>query len=33
LFRGENHKIMKVRIVSPECTLDAGGLPFVWLTM
>ena len=32
LFRTENHKIMKVRIVSPECTLDAGGLPFVWLT-
>jgi hypothetical protein len=32
LFRAENHKIMKVRIVSSECTLDAGGLPFVWLT-
>jgi len=32
LFRAENHKIMKVRIVSPECTLDGGGLPFVWLT-
>jgi hypothetical protein len=32
LFRSENHKITKIRIVSSECTLDAGGLRFVWLT-
>jgi HEAT repeat protein len=32
LFRAENHRITKVRVASTECTLDAGGLPFVWLT-
>jgi hypothetical protein len=32
LFRAENNKITKLRLVSTECTLDAGGLPFVWLT-
>jgi len=32
LFRAENHQITKIRIASTECTLDAGGLPFVWLT-
>jgi hypothetical protein len=32
LFRAENKKIMKIRVVSAECTVDAGGLPFVWLT-
>jgi HEAT repeat protein len=32
LFRAENHQITKVRVASTECTLDAGGLPFVWLT-
>jgi hypothetical protein len=32
LFRAENKKIMKLRLVSAECTVDAGGLPFVWLT-
>jgi HEAT repeats len=32
LFRAENKKIMKLRVVSAECTVDAGGLPFVWLT-
>jgi HEAT repeat protein len=32
LFRAENHQITQVRIASTECTLDAGGLPFVWLT-
>jgi hypothetical protein len=32
LFRAENKKIMKIRLVSAECTVDAGGLPFVWLT-
>lgn len=32
LFRAENRQITKIRIVSSECTLDAGGLPFLWLT-
>jgi hypothetical protein len=32
LFRAENSKITKIRLVSAECTVDAGGLPFVWLT-
>ena len=32
LFRAENHQITKIRVASTECTLDAGGLPFVWLT-
>jgi len=32
LFRAENKRIMKIRLVSAECTVDAGGFPFVWLT-
>jgi hypothetical protein len=32
LFRAEKKKIMKIRVVSAACTVDAGGLPFVWLT-
>jgi HEAT repeats len=32
LFRAENHQVTRVRIASTECTLDAGGLPFLWLT-
>jgi hypothetical protein len=32
LFRAENHQITKIRAVSTECTLDGGGLPFLWLT-
>jgi HEAT repeat protein len=32
LFRAENHQITKIRVASTECTLDASGLPFVWLT-
>jgi hypothetical protein len=32
LFRAENKQITKIRVASEECTLDAGGLPFVWLT-
>jgi len=31
LFRAENKKFMKIRVVSAACTVDAGGLPFVWL--
>jgi HEAT repeat protein len=32
LFRAENKHITKIRVVSLECSLDAGGLPFVWLS-
>jgi HEAT repeat protein len=32
LFRAENHQLTKIRVASTECTLDAGGLPFLWLT-
>ncbi len=32
LYRIENHQVEKVRSFTPDCTLDAGGLPFVWLT-
>lgn len=32
LFRAENKRIMKIRTVSEECTLDAGGLPLLWLS-
>lgn len=31
-FRAESRRIMKIRVVSDECTVDAGGLPLVWLT-
>jgi hypothetical protein len=32
LYRVENHQIGKIRSFTPECDLDAGGLPFIWLT-
>ena len=32
LFRVENNAIEKIRVFSLSCPLDAGGLPFVWLT-
>ena len=32
LYRVENRQIGKVRSFSPECDLDGGGLPFIWLT-
>lgn len=32
LYRVENRQVDKVRSFSPECDLDAGGLPFIWLT-
>lgn len=32
LIRAENHQITRIRVASTECTLDAGGLPFIWLT-
>jgi hypothetical protein len=32
LLRLEAQHLMKIRALSSECALDAGGLPFVWLT-
>ena len=32
LYRLEAKRIMKIRVASNDCTLDAGGLAFVWLT-
>jgi hypothetical protein len=32
LFRVENRQVGKVRSFTPDCELDAGGLPFTWLT-
>jgi hypothetical protein len=32
LYRAENKRVTKIRLVSMECSLDAGGLPFVWLS-
>src|ERR1051326_2553202 len=31
LLRAENHKVGKIRVVSEDCTLDAGGLQIFWL--
>jgi HEAT repeat protein len=32
LFRAEAKHTTKIRVVSLECSLDAGGLPFLWLS-
>src|SRR6266849_2616659 len=32
LYRLEGKQVVKIRVVSDNCTLDAGGLPFIWLT-
>lgn len=32
LFRMEGKQITRIRTASEECALDAGGLPFIWLT-
>ncbi len=32
LFRLEGQQVTKIREASEDCTLDAGGLPFIWLT-
>ena len=32
LLRVENNQVQKLKVYSLECALDAGGLPFVWLT-
>jgi len=31
LFRIEDHAMGKLRMFTPECEIDAGGLPFIWL--
>jgi hypothetical protein len=32
LYRLESKRVVKIRVASEDCTLDAGGLAFVWLT-
>jgi len=32
LYRLEAKQVVKIRVASEDCELDAGGLPFVWLT-
>ncbi len=32
LFRVQGNQIMRVKVASEDCVLDAGGLAFVWLT-
>jgi HEAT repeat protein len=32
LFRLEAKQVVKIRLASDDCALDAGGLPFIWLT-
>jgi HEAT repeat protein len=32
LLRIEGRRVMRIRVASSDCTLDAGGLPVVWLT-
>ena len=32
LLRAENKRVTKIRVVSEECTLDAGNLTLTWLT-
>jgi HEAT repeat protein len=32
LFRLDAKQVTRIRVASGDCTLDAGGLPFIWLT-
>jgi hypothetical protein len=32
LLRANHKQVTKIRVVSMDCSLDAGGLPFVWLS-
>jgi HEAT repeat protein len=32
LFRLQDHHVTGIKLASEDCILDAGGLPFVWLT-
>jgi hypothetical protein len=32
LLRTEAKRVMRIRVVSEDCRIDAGGLPLVWLT-
>ncbi len=31
LLRAEGKRVMRIRVVSEDCTIDAGGLPLAWL--
>jgi len=32
VFRVENNTVQKIGVYSTDCSLDAGGLPFIWIT-
>ena len=32
LFRVQDKQLMRVKVATEDCVLDAGGLPFLWLT-
>lgn len=32
LFRLQEHHVTRIKLASEDCVLDAGGLPFVWLS-
>src|ERR1700719_2720466 len=32
LFRAQGKQVMRVKAATEDCVLDAGGLPFIWLT-
>jgi HEAT repeats len=32
VFRVENNTVQKVEVYSTDCSFDAGGLPFIWIT-
>lgn len=32
LLRIENQQVNRLSVMSPDCAMDAGGLPFIWLT-
>jgi hypothetical protein len=32
LFRLQDKQLMRVKVATEDCVLDAGGLPFIWLT-
>ena len=32
LYRLEAKQVVKIRVASEDCVVDAGGLPFIWLT-
>jgi hypothetical protein len=32
LLRAQDHHVMRIRVVSEDCAVDAGGLPLAWMT-